>query len=334
MKSHPSFLLAAGFALVLLTAARAAETTTSTLKFSDPARPGTLKLQLARGDVTITGADSAEVTVRSQAQPANQVRRKDGLRVLTASSGYAFTEKDNVIVLDAAADGWQGPGTDFTISVPRNTHVIVQSSFGGDIVCSDIGGDIEINSMHGEVRLDGLSGGALVSTMNGEITATIAKLQDNKPLSFTSMNGEVLVRAPADAKANVRLRTHNGSILTDFEESALVTKVENTPRSARVARVNASTLPPEAREAIREAARVGAEVAREAALIAREAVQAARAGAAGDGNDLPVPPTPPKPPIPPVTGGKLVSGALNGGGVEISVATMNGDVTLRKIAKP
>lgn len=333
MKSHPSFLLAAGFALVLLTAARAAEIATSTLKFSDPARPGTLKLQLARGDVTITGADTAEVTVRSEAQPANQARRKDGLRVLSASSGYGFTEKDNVIVLDAA-DGWQGPGTDFTISVPRNTHVIVQSSFGGDIVCSEIGGDIEINSMHGEVRLDGLSGGALVSTMNGEITATIAKLQDNRPLSFTSMNGEVLVRAPADAKANVRLRTHNGSILTDFDETALVTKVENTPRTSRVARVNSSTLPPEAREAIREAARVGAEVAREAAMIAREAVQAARAGAAGEGHDLPAPPMPPKPPIPPVTGGKLVSGALNGGGVEISVATMNGDVTLRKIAKP
>ena len=37
------------------------------------------------------------------------------------------------------------------------------------------------------------------------------------------------------------------------------------------------------------------------------------------------------PPIPPVTGGKLVTGTLNGGGPEITVATMNGDVTLRQI---
>jgi hypothetical protein len=43
----------------------------------------------------------------------------------------------------------------------------------------------------------------------------------------------------------------------------------------------------------------------------------------------PVPPVPPVPAIPTITGGKLVTGALNGGGPEISVATMNGDVTLR-----
>jgi hypothetical protein len=32
-----------------------------------------------------------------------------------------------------------------------------------------------------------------------------------------------------------------------------------------------------------------------------------------------------------MTGGKIVSGTLNGGGPEIRVTTMNGDVTLRKI---
>ena len=45
----------------------------------------------------------------------------------------------------------------------------------------------------------------------------------------------------------------------------------------------------------------------------------------------PVPPVPPMPAIPTITGGKLVSGTLNGGGPEISVATMNGDVTLRRL---
>jgi hypothetical protein len=35
-------------------------------------------------------------------------------------------------------------------------------------------------------------------------------------------------------------------------------------------------------------------------------------------------------PIPTITGGKLVTGTLNGGGPEISVSTMNGDVVLRK----
>jgi hypothetical protein len=36
------------------------------------------------------------------------------------------------------------------------------------------------------------------------------------------------------------------------------------------------------------------------------------------------------PPLPPMTGGKVISGTLNGGGVEIQAATLNGDITLKK----
>ena len=42
-------------------------------------------------------------------------------------------------------------------------------------------------------------------------------------------------------------------------------------------------------------------------------------------------PMPPMPPLPPMTGGKIVTGTLNGGGPEIRITTMNGDVTLRKM---
>ncbi len=37
-----------------------------------------------------------------------------------------------------------------------------------------------------------------------------------------------MLRVPDAAKANVRLRTQNGSVLTDFDESVLITKTEST----------------------------------------------------------------------------------------------------------
>jgi hypothetical protein len=343
-------LVAATLALGLLAGARAADDT-STIKFSDPNKPGTLRVQVARGDIRIKGADVKEVSVKSDATPVTRAPRKDGLRVLTASSGFSLSEKDNVVTLDTMSDGWHGGGADFNLTVPRNTNVVVTNAWGGgDVNVSNISGDLEIECMHGEVHLDSVTGGALVSTLNGEIHASFVQLLPNKPLSFTSMNGEVLLRLPGDAKANVQLRTQNGSILTDFDETALVTKVETTartsvktirgvsPRSAP----KPGVLPQEAREAIAEAARVGAEAAREAAQAVREAAQAAREGAevaraaeaarAG----APIPPAPPAPPrMPKITpsGGKLVTGTLNGGGAEINVSTMNGDVTLRKLVQ-
>jgi hypothetical protein len=343
VKFLPAFFSNIAIGTLLIAAVRA-EPTTSVVKFSDPAKTGTVKIAVARGDLRIHGSDSPGIVVKSEAQPDNQAPRKDGLRVLTSSSGFSLSEKDNVVTLDALGDGWSGGPSDLEVTVPRNANLILSNSLGGDIICSGVGGDIEVKSRNGAVRLDEVSGSALVETMNGEITANVRELHDNKPLSFTSMNGEVVIRVPADVKANVRLRTQNGSILTDFNEKALVTKVETNSRSSRHGgHPSGSTIiTPELRQTIQQATRAGMEAAREAVQAAREAAEAAREAAdeqrsASYNPPNPIPPRPPTmpamPAIPTITGGKLVTGTLNGGGPEISVATMNGEVTLRRLDK-
>jgi hypothetical protein len=366
----PSLVIAALFMVALLTAARA-DDSASTIKFSDPTKPGTVKIILARGDLRVQAADTSEVAVKTDVAPETTKPRKDGLRVISASSGYALSEKDNVVTLNAASEGMFHGNSNFQLTVPRNSSVIVQNAWGGDVTCSGLNGDIEINSMHGEIRLDDVAGGVVVGTMNGEIHANIRELREGKPLSFTSMNGEVVLRISPTAKANIRLRTQNGAVLTDFDETALVTKTESagpTPRRGRAFTYGRGVLPPEAQDALRDAARMSvqaveeatraikqgvdeatqdhADAAREKAEAARGleeakrgAEQAKRAAAEakrqadrGGSSTLMAAPLPPMPPMPPtISGGKLVTGTLNGGGPEISVSTMNGDVTLRKL---
>ncbi|MFI5357892.1 MAG: DUF4097 family beta strand repeat-containing protein, partial [Opitutales bacterium] len=337
--------LAAALLLALgVTAPRAHaadETTTTTIKFSDPTKPGTLKVIVKMGDIAITGADTPEVSVRSSLKTKDPAPRADGMRVLSESATFSLTEKDNVVTLDTGTDFWAGAAGDagFKISVPRNTNVVVRNGFGGEVKVGNLAGDIEIKSLNGEIVLKDISGGALVETMNGEIKADLSALHEGKPLSFTSMNGEINIRVPADAKASVRLRSQNGAILTDFDEKALVTKAEALPGGRRAGRITINSLDDsEIKVAMREAVQAGVMAAREAAEAMREAAQAAKEAAeesresnATSGSNAPLPPMPPMPPVPPMTGGKLVSGVLNGGGgPEIYAAAMNGDVTLRK----
>lgn len=338
----PSLMIAAAFAALFLTAAHAGEPTTTSIAFSDPARPGTVRIQLARATVRIQGADTNEVTVTADVPPATGKPRRDGLRVLTTASSFSLTEKDNVVTLDAIGDSWAKGSGDLQIVVPRSTSVVVQNSHGGDVSCSQLSGDLDITAMNGEVKLDAVSGGVVVQTMNGGIKAGISELGAGKPLAFTSLNGEVLLRLPPDGRANLRVRTQNGSVLTDFPETALVTKTEAVGKGGG----SPGILPPEARHAIREAGRVAVEAAREVEKAVREAAQAAREGAESartgpeaDSADAPKtrpprPPVAPRPPrapaIPTLSGGKLLTGTLNGGGTEISVATMNGDVVIRR----
>lgn len=337
MKRFPSsssvlLLTAVAWLFSLPVTTRGAEETASILAFSDPARPGTLKIQVGRGDLRIQATDTTEVVVKSEFKAATKTARQDGLRVLTAASSFSLTEKDNVITLDALGEGWAGSSADFRITVPRATSIIVQNSWGGDVTCIGLSGDIEINSMNGQIRLDEVSGGIVVSTMNGEIRATVRELKERKPLSFTSMNGEVQLRIPAQAKANIRLRTQNGSVLTDFEESALVTKTESVSRSQSRSALRTPRPPSRGEsdvgEAVREAMQEAAQAVREGAAVAREALRAAADEFRSRGNSDT--PRPPLPAAPTPTGGKLVTGSLNGGGPEISIATMNGDVILRK----
>lgn len=318
---HRCLFALAASAVVSLTTVRADDEGTSTIKFSDPSKPGKLKLSVTNGDVRIRGVDATEVTVRTEVKAQTEAPRKDGLRVLSTSSSYSLKEKDNVVTLTYGDSFPMSGGGDFEITVPRNTSIIVNNSFGGGVDIGSVTGNIEIKSLNGEVRLDEVTGSALVETMNGEIDVNVRSMSDGNPLSFTSMNGEVNLRLPADAKANVQLRTHNGSILTDFDEKELVTKTASLKPETNNNRYGNSA------EA-RAAAKATADAARAAGRAARDAARN------GDMVNVDVDvqiPVPPVPPLPPMTGGKIVTGTLNGGGPEVRVSTMNGDVTLRKI---
>ena len=359
----PSLLLAAALALGPLCAAHA-EGSTSTVAFSDPSKPGTLKVRIFHGDLKIEGADVKDVTVRSDSSSAlNPTPRKDGMRVLSTSSGYQLTEKDNVAFLDYSRDdGWSGGSSDFEITVPKNTNLIISNTTSGECTCSNLAGDIDVRRMGGDVKLEEISGGALVETMNGDVTVRVKALAPGRPLSFTSMHGEIRLRVPGDAKANIRFRTHKGVILTNFDDKSLVTKTEiahpmhlhmdmkigdgNAPAApaapaAPVAPDAPAAAPAPAalagptvtvsddsddwrsdvRDSVREAARDAAEAARDAAEAVREGLAEAHIDMHGGM----------MPPLPPMTGGKVVSGVLNGGGVSIEAATLNGDITLKKV---
>jgi hypothetical protein len=328
----PLCLLA--FAVALLPAAQA-ETITATVTPSDPAKPCVLKIRVARGAVHVHGSDTKDITVVSDAAPENKVR-KDGLRVLTSAASYTFVEKNNVVILESDNGHESSTTGDFQITVPRTTSLVITDLWGGEITCAGVSGDVDIRSHNGQVRLDDVLGGATVETMNGEIYAKVAELHENHPLCFTSMNGKVTVTLPAAIKANVRLRTQNGAILTDFDERALITKTEIAARSARNGQLIVAgddVISDQARDAIRDAGREAGEAAREAARAIHEAAAAMREGLAeGHANaGMPMIPMPPLPPLPPMTGGKIISGTLNGGGVDIQAATMNGDVVIRKM---
>jgi hypothetical protein len=325
--------LLAGLAVAPL--AHADEGSTATVKLSAPDKPATFTLDMPWAEIRITGVDGDSITVDSSiTQKSNKPAKPGALRRLDNEVSFELTEKDNVVTLSLTGDNpWGAHDAEFKISVPRSIALNLKTGMGGDLIVKGVEGDIEIENMNGEVKLDGLKGSAVITTMNGEVQAIYAQAPQ-KLISINSMNGEIDLRVPADTKANVRMNTHNGSILTDFGEDVLKTKTEGSGKSGSYSYSYGSHegAAHAAATAAAEATRVAVQVARD---VQREVQrEVARAVKEGTGENVtpraPRAPRAPRPPMPPITGGKLVSGTLNGGGVDIKVSTMNGEITLRQ----
>ena len=316
---------------------------TSRAKFSDPSKPGTLKLSLPWAEARVTAIDGNEIIVTSTLeQKGHREVDHEGFRRLDEDLTFELVEHNNVATITIAGDNpWIPQGAEFDIKVPRNTNLILRTEAGGDIAVTGVEGDIDINSMNGEVLLEDIASSAVVNTMNGEIHASFRKAPV-KPVSLSSMNGEIELRLPTDTKANVRMRTHNGSIRTNFPEGALQAKTEKNvhvvavdSREYRDAQRDLAHAERDRAKAEQEAAKVRAatgtavEVETNVQVEVTSTTSTVMAPVAPVAPLAPIPPIPPIPPLPNF-GGKSIVGTLNGGGVDIKLTSMNGTITLRE----
>ncbi len=142
-------------------------------------------------------------------------KKTAGMKQLSGvSSGLEIEERDNVV--EIRTESWKA-ATDLVIQVPVATSLEIRSSMDGVVVVEGVGGEIDINNINGPVTLKNVSGNTLVHTVNGDIEAVLSRVAADKPLSFSSMSGDIDVTLPADVKASLKMKTDQGEIYTDFD---------------------------------------------------------------------------------------------------------------------
>ena len=188
-----------------------------TVPFSDPSRPGTVKVRLIRGGVTVKAADVKQVVIES---PGNAERQRaappaasSGLRRLTRPRGVTAEEESNVVTVRTHP----GDPADLQIQVPSRTNLQLSVINGGAIVVEGVEGEIEASNVNGSVTLTDVAGAVVAHSVNGKVLANLRQVTPEKPMAFTSLNGVVDVTLPASLKANLRLRSDQGDIYTDFD---------------------------------------------------------------------------------------------------------------------
>jgi DUF4097 and DUF4098 domain-containing protein YvlB len=204
-----------------------------TVPLSDPARPVTLRAHLVSGSITVKGADVKEVVVEAKARgdEDHMGGRAEGMkRIPMTSTGLNIEAENNNVRV--STDSYQRT-VDLTITVPTHTSLSLHSVNDGNIVVSGVDGDLDINNVNGEVDLKNIGGSVVAHALNGHVVATLNRVDPQKPMAFSSLNGDIDVTFPADLKANVSLRTDNGEVYSDFDVKLLPNAPQQTVEDNR-----------------------------------------------------------------------------------------------------
>ncbi len=190
------------------------------VSFSDPSRPGTLVVRIVMGGIVIKGADVKDVTIDSHSHDFHGPISPDpeeesrGLRRLMQGTSITVEEHDNRITIESPV---VTRPADMEIQVPRHTNLELSSVNAGNITVEGVEGELEVGNVNGSITLNNVGGSVVAHTVNGRVMAKLTRVTPQKSMAFTSLNGAVDVSLPASAKANLKLRSDNGSIFTDFD---------------------------------------------------------------------------------------------------------------------
>lgn len=188
-------------------------------------RPRLVNISMLHGGITVKTHSGKEVIVETQV--STEASRKspkeknkdrdttpDGLHRLDLpfKSGLEVEADDNVITVRTRANS----GVSVVVTVPVDTSLKLHT-LSGTINVDGVHGELDVDALNGAVTLNNVSGTVLAHSLNGALKVSMNQVDPGKPISFSTLNGEVDVTLPPDIKSNVKLRTDHGDIFSDFE---------------------------------------------------------------------------------------------------------------------
>jgi len=195
-----------------------------------------LDVRAIHGSIRVIGADRTDVQLDVQ-------------RVVRAATDDDLDAADDEVVLDivdaeprieaivrekdgeiCGEESPRGNGTwrrtryvvtyDFAIQVPRDTQLRLCTIDGREVLIEGTSGRFELTNVNGRITMPNMRGSGTAHTVNGPIVAAFAE-QPREASRFETTNGDVIVGFPADLGADLKMKTFNGGLFTDFDVQPL-----------------------------------------------------------------------------------------------------------------
>ena len=203
-----------------------------TVTLSDPSRPAFVKASLLNGSITVKGYSGKEVIVEVKTRigadsddwdrdddgdSEKERARRKGMRRITSNTASITVEEDNNEVTIGAGMRGLSKTLDLVIQVPLSSDLKLNTLNEGNISVTGVKGEIEVSNLNGPITITNVTGSVVADALNDDIEVVFSGIDPKKSMSFSSLNGDIDVTLPADARATLKLKTDNGDIYSDFD---------------------------------------------------------------------------------------------------------------------
>src|SRR4030066_217380 len=161
-------------------------------------------------------AQESQGDQEERARKKAQAEKARGMKMLEVESmGLTVEEEENVIQVEVE-EGKRA--VDLLIQVPFSTSL--RLSCRDDergVTVQGVNGEIEVDTSDGPIVLTDVSGPVVADSSDGGIKAVFGEVTPGKPMSFSSMDGDIEITLPLDVKASLKMKTDEGQILTELD---------------------------------------------------------------------------------------------------------------------
>ncbi len=192
-----------------------------TVPLSTPGKPYKLKVSLFAGSIKVTGYTGDKIIINVESEDEERKSKKaekqeGGLKKISGTPSYEIKvveENNDVSVSNRRMLG----AINLEIKVPQSGTLVLNTVNGGEISVTGLKGELELNNVNGDIKLLDISGSAIANTVNGDIKASFSSVTSDKPMAFSTFNGDVNLSFPPTMKANLKMKTDQGEVFSDFE---------------------------------------------------------------------------------------------------------------------
>jgi DUF4097 and DUF4098 domain-containing protein YvlB len=172
---------------------------------------GTVEIQNAYGDVSITAWDRDEVLVEA-VKKSSDPRNLEDARIIVDSSYDSLSVRTLY-----AGDGTGGLArVEYRIKVPRAANLERVKLTNGGLSLRGLAGRVRASAVNGRIRAEQMAGLVELSTVNGGLDADFERVAGSGSISLSSVNGPIRLALPRASAAVVAVLNVSGGIDSDL----------------------------------------------------------------------------------------------------------------------